>query len=67
VRTRKPGSLVACWWNIVICGVVIVVSAVAALTDGPIFALVVTGIGVVLEVVFVRILLNVLAERRAAG
>jgi len=67
MRNRKPGSLVACWWNIVICSIITVGSAVFALTEGPLVVLGVTAIGLVLEVVFVRLLLEVLAERRAAG
>ena len=61
---KKPGNLIAAWWNVIICGVIIVGAASFAVNTSP-FGFVVAGIGVAMEVFFVRILLGIHKERRS--
>jgi Flp pilus assembly protein TadB len=60
---KKPGNLIAAWWNITICGAIVVGAVVFGIKSNG-FGFLVAIVGVVLEVVFVRILLQILKERR---
>jgi len=60
---KKPGNLIAAWWNIVICGGIVIGAIVFAMTSSA-FGFLIAIVGIVLEVVFVRILLQILKERR---
>jgi hypothetical protein len=62
---KKPGNLIAAWWNIIICGGIIVGAAWFAVTNSP-FGFLVAGVGIAMEVVFVRVLLEIRKERASA-
>jgi hypothetical protein len=62
---KKPGNLIAAWWNIIICAVIIVGAASFAFTTSP-FGFLVAGVGVAMEVFFVRALVEIHKERASA-
>ncbi|MCU1420392.1 MAG: hypothetical protein JWN36_43 [Microbacteriaceae bacterium] len=60
---KKSGNLIAAWWNIVICGGLFVGMIVFGITTNP-FGFFVAVIAAVMEVVFIRMLLQIHKERR---
>jgi hypothetical protein len=65
VIKKKPGNLIAAWWNIIVCGAIVIGAAVfGATTNGFGFLVAVAGVG--MEIVFIRVLREILKERRSA-
>jgi hypothetical protein len=62
----RPGNLFAAWWNIIICGFAIVSAVSFGVTKSP-FGFLVAAVGIALEVVFVRVLVEIHRERRSAS
>ena len=65
MTAKKPGNLIAAGFNIAVCGVIVVGSTIMGFTQSP-FAFFVAAIGVIMEVLFVRILIEILKERRTS-
>jgi Flp pilus assembly protein TadB len=63
MANKKSGNLVAAWWNIVICGGLVIGIIVFAITTSP-FGFFVALIAAAMEIYFVRVLLGIRAERR---
>jgi hypothetical protein len=64
VIKKKPGNLIAAWWNIIICGAIVIGAAVfGATTNG--FGFIVAVVGVGMEIVFIRVLRQIFKERTA--
>ncbi|MBX3100407.1 MAG: hypothetical protein KF761_12610 [Salinibacterium sp.] len=63
---KKPGNLFAAWWNIIICGGLVVGATTFAITTSP-FGFLVAAVGIALEVLFVRILIEIHKERSLAS
>lgn len=63
---KKPGNLIAAWWNIIICGGIIMSAAWFAVTNSP-FGFLVAGVGIAMEIFFVRVLLEIRKERASAS
>ncbi len=60
---KKSGNLIAAWWNITICGGLFIGMIIFGITTSP-FGFLVAVIAAVMEVVFVRMLLQIRTERR---
>jgi hypothetical protein len=63
---KKPGNLIAAWWNIIICGGIIFGALTFGVTTSP-FGFFVAAVGIALEVIFVRVLVEIHKERRSAS
>lgn len=59
---NRHGSQLAAWWNIVICGLLVVFGIYFAITQSP-FGFFLALIGAAMEVNFVRILLTIRREQ----
>jgi hypothetical protein len=65
VIKKKPGNLIAAWWNIIVCGAIVIGAAVFGATSNG-FGFLVAVVGVGMEIVFIRVLRQIFKERRSA-